>query len=119
MRAHRILAASDALLLGSDRPMIAMAAQRYGALPVVRRVSMSAESVVDIDPKLTTGTGILYDDRSSEALVAGARRAIAAFNRGALFERLRTRLMQVDHSFERAARALEHVYLQATETAAA
>jgi starch synthase len=118
-RAHRIVAGSDALLLGSDRPLIAMAAQRYGALPVVRRGSVAAESVVDIDPKLATGTGILYDDRSSEALLAGARRAIAAFNRGALFERLRTRLMQVDHSFERAARALEHVYSQATETEAA
>lgn len=118
-RAHRIVAASDALLLGSDRPMIAMAAQRYGALPVVRRGSMSAESVVDIDPRLSSGTGILYDDRSSEALLAGARRAIAAFNRGTLFERLRTRLMQVDHSFERAARALEHVYMQVAEIEAA
>lgn len=118
-RAHRILAGSDAILLGSDRPMIAMAAQRYGALPVARRGSMSAEALVDIDAKLTTGTGILYDDRSGAALVAGARRAIAAFNRGALFERLRTRIMQVDHSFERAARALEHVYLQAAEIEAA
>jgi starch synthase len=118
-RAHRIVGASDALLLGSDRPTIAMAAQKYGALPVARRGSMSAETIVDIDPKLTTGTGILYDDRSSEALLAGARRAIAAFNRGTLFDRLRTRLMQGDHSFERAARALEHVYLQAAEIEAA
>jgi starch synthase len=118
-RAHRIVGASDAVLFGSDRPMVAMAAQRYGALPVARRGSMSAESIVDIDAKLTTGTGILYDDRSSEALLAGARRAIAAFNRGALFDRLRTRIMQVDHSFERAARALEHVYMQAAEIEAA
>lgn len=118
-RAHRIVAASDALLLASDRPMVAMAAQRYGALPVALRGSMSAESIVDIDPKLSTGTGILYDNRSAEALLAGARRAIAAFNRGELFERLRTRLMQIDHSFERAARALEHVYMQAAEIEAA
>ena len=119
MRAHRIVAASDALLLGSDRPTLAMAAQRYGTLPVAWRASLAGEAIVDIDPKLNTGSGILYDDRSSEALLAGARRAVAAFNRGLPFERLRTRIMQIDHSFERAARALEHVYLQATEIAAA
>lgn len=118
-RAHRIVAASDAILLGSDRPMIAMAAQRYGALPVARRGSVAAEAIVDIDAKLGAGTGILCDDRSSEALVAGARRAIAAFNRGLPFERLQARIMQVDHSFERAARSLEHIYLQAAEIEAA
>jgi starch synthase len=119
MRAHRIVAGSDALLLGSDRPTLAMAAQRYGTLPVARRGTLAAEAIVDIDPKLTSGSGVLYDDRSSEALLAGARRAIAAFNRGLPFERLRTRIMQIDHSFERAARALEHVYLQAAEIEAA
>jgi starch synthase len=119
MRAHRIVAASDALLLGSDRPVLAMAAQRYGTLPVARRGSLSAEAIVDIDPKLGAGSGVLYDDRSSEALLAGARRAIAAFNRGVRFDKLRTRIMQIDHSFERAARALEHVYLQAAEIEAA
>lgn len=119
MRAHRIMAASDALLLGSDRPTLAMAAQRYGTLPVARRGSLSAEAIVDIDPKLHAGSGILYDDRSSEALLAGGRRAIAAFNRGLRFDKLRTRIMQIDHSFERAARALEHVYMQAAEIEAA
>jgi starch synthase len=119
MRAHRILAASDALLLASDKPTLSMAAQRYGAVPVARAGSLSAEAIVDIDAKMSAGTGILYDNRSNEALVAGARRAIAAFNRGAPFERLRTRIMQIDHSFERAARALEHVYMQALEIEAA
>jgi starch synthase len=119
MRAHRILAASDALLLASDRPTLAMAAQRYGAVPVARGGSLAAEAIVDVDAKMSTGTGILYDSRSSEALVAGARRAIAAFNRGTPFERLRTRIMQIDHSFERAARALEQVYAQALEVEAA
>jgi starch synthase len=119
MRAHRILGASDALLLASDKPTLSMAAQRYGAIPVARMGSLSAEAIVDIDAKMSAGTGILYDNRSSQALVAGARRAIAAFNRGAPFDRLRTRIMQIDHSFERAARALEHVYMQALEIEAA
>jgi starch synthase len=119
MRAHRIIAASDALVLASDRPALAMAAQRYGTLPVARRDTAAAEALVDIDPKLASGSGILYDDRSSEAFLAGARRAIAAFNRGVPFEKLRARLMRTDHSWERAARAFEHVYMQAADIQAA
>lgn len=119
MRAHRIIAAADALVLASDRPALAMAAQRYGTLPVARRGTAAAESLVDIDPKLASGSGILYDDRSAEAFLAGARRAIAAFNRGLPFEKLRARLMRTDHSWERAARAFEHVYMQAGDIQAA
>jgi starch synthase len=119
MRAHRILSASDALLLAADRPVLAMAAQRYGTLPVARRHSLSGEAIVDIDAKLETGSGILYDDRSPEALLAGARRAVAAFNRGTPFEAMRARLMRIDHSWDRAARAIEHVYFAAAEIQAA
>jgi starch synthase len=119
MRAHRILAACDALLIGSDRPVLSLAAQRYGTLPVARRDTSASENIVDLDAKLQTGNGILVDDRSVEALLAGARRAIAAFNRGVPFERLRTRLMRLDHSWEKAARMLEHVYLQAADIQAA
>jgi starch synthase len=119
MRTHRIVAGSDALLLASERPVLAMAAQRYGTVPVVRRGSASAESIVDVDAKLATGTGILYDDRSHEALLAGARRAVAAFYRGLPFEKLRTRMMRVDFSWERAARMFELIYQQALNHEAA
>lgn len=119
LRAHRIIAASDALLLASDRPTVAMAAQRYGTLPVAWRGAAAAEVIVDIDPKLASGSGILYDDRTPEAFLAGARRAVAAFNRGVPFEKLRSRLMRIDHSWERAARAFEHIYMQAADIQAA
>jgi starch synthase len=119
LRTHRVVSACDALLIASERPVLAMAAQRYGTLPVVRLGSESAESVIDIDPKLVTGTGIVYDDRSPAALLAGARRAVAAFNRGLPFEKLRTRMMRTDFSWERAARTIELVYQQAASTEAA
>ncbi len=119
LRMHRIVSSADALLIAADRPVLAMAAQRYGTLPIARRDSIAAETIVDIDAKLATGSGVLYDDRSAEALLAGARRAVAAFNRGRPFEDLRPRLMRLDHSWERAARAAEHVYAQAAEIQAA
>ncbi len=119
LRMQRIVSASDALLIAADRPVLAMAAQRYGTLPIARRDSIAAEMIIDIDPKLASGSGVLYDDRSAEALLAGARRAVAAFNRGKPFEALRPRMMRLDHSWERAARAAEHVYQQAAEIQAA
>jgi len=119
LRTHRIVSGCDALLIASERPVLTMAAQRYGTLPIARRGSASAESVVDIDAKLATGTGILYDDRSPEALLAGARRAVAAFNRGLSFEKLRTRMMRADFSWERAARVFESIYQQAVGNEAA
>ncbi len=119
MRTHRIVAGCDALLIASERPVLAMAAQRYGTVPVARRGSATAESIVDVDAKLTTGTGILYDDRSPEALLAGARRAVAAFYRGLPFEKLRTRMMRVDFSWERGARMFELIYQQAVSNEAA
>ena len=119
LRTHRIVAGSDALLIASERPVLAMAAQRYGTVPVARRGSATAESIVDVDAKLTTGTGILYDDRSPEALLAGARRAVAAFYRGLPFEKLRTRMMRIDFSWERGARMFELIYQQAANNEAA
>jgi glycogen synthase len=66
--------------------------------------------VVDIEPSLGSGSGILCDGSSPAQLLAGARRAIAAFNRGRPFERLRARMMAQDVSWEQPARVLEQLY---------
>jgi starch synthase len=110
VRSQRILAASDALLLASDRPTLALAAQRYGALPIVCQGDVAAEAVVDLEPSLSSGNGILCDGPNPAQLIAGARRAIAAFNRGRPFERLRARIMANEASWEQSARLLEQQY---------
>jgi glycogen synthase len=66
--------------------------------------------VVDLEPSLTSGNGILCDGPNPAQLIAGARRAIAAFNRGRPFERLRARVMANEASWEQSARVLEQQY---------
>jgi len=109
-RSQRILAASDAVLFASDRPTLALAAQRYGALPIVCAGDLAAEAVVDLEPSLASGNGIVCDGPSPAQLLAGARRAVAAFNRGRPFERLRARVMAAECSWEQPARMLEQQY---------
>lgn len=109
-RSQRILAASDALLCASDRPTLVLAAQRYGALPIACAGDLGAEAIVDLEPNLGSGNGILCDGPSPAQMLAGARRAIAAFNRGRPFERLRARFMGQDVSWEQPARMLEQLY---------
>jgi starch synthase len=110
---HRTLAASDLVLVPPTQPpggSIQMRAHRYGALPIGLARGAFADSVVDCDAKLTTGTGFLFAEPSDEAVLAAVQRATAAFARRAAFEKLRARAMRVDHGWERAACLYERLY---------
>ncbi|MDD9942541.1 MAG: glycogen/starch synthase [Myxococcales bacterium] len=91
-----------------------LAAQRYGALPIVARTGPPGETVVDCDAHLETGTGFLYDDDRA-AMLSALQRALAAYANTDAFEALRRRAMRHDTSWERAARRFEHVYRSVTE----
>ena len=87
-----------------------LSAQRYGALPVVRKVGAMADVVVDCDATLTTGTGFVFERDDAAELVGTVQRALAAFARHKPFDALRRRGMKLDVSWERSARRYEHVY---------
>jgi starch synthase len=110
---HRTLAASDLVLVpprqapgGSTQ----MRAHRYGALPIGLAAGSIADSVVDCDAKLTTGTGFLFAEPSDEAVLAAIQRGTAAFARRNAFEKVRARAMRIDHGWERAAYLYERLY---------
>jgi starch synthase len=110
---HLALGGSDFLLLPARQPVAldgAIAAMRYGALPIVRPVGALADFVVDVDSQLETGNGFLITDTQSADLLAVVQRAIAAFAQRAKFDALRKRVMLQDLSWERSARRYEHVY---------
>ncbi|MEC9361803.1 MAG: glycogen synthase GlgA [Pseudomonadota bacterium] len=74
---RRVLAAADAVLVPSRfEPcgLVQMYAQRYGALPVVRRVGGLADTVVDVDAAPASATGIVFDDDDTGGLLAAVRR---------------------------------------------
>jgi starch synthase len=111
--AHRAIAAADLVLVPGRDPASAelyLCAQRYGALPVVRKVGAMADAVVDCDAALTTGTGFVFERDDAAELVATVQRALGAFARRKPFDALRRRGMKLDVSWERSARRYEHVY---------
>ncbi len=110
---HRVLGASDLVLAPSRHEpcgLVPMQAHRYGALPVARRTGGFADTIVDCDPKLRTGTGFLFDEATGEGLLGAVRRALAAFAREQAFDAARRRVMTIDHSWERGARLYERTF---------
>ncbi|HKU39994.1 MAG TPA: glycogen/starch synthase [Polyangiales bacterium] len=110
---HLALGGSDFLVLPARKPIgldIAIAAMRYGALPIVRPIGALADVIVDCDAQLDTGTGFVIPEATSSDLAATLQRATAAFARRPAFEQLRKRVMQQDLSWERSARRYEHLY---------
>lgn len=77
VRERRLLAGADMLLMPSFYEpcgLTQMRAQRYGVLPVARRVGGLADT---IGPE----TGFLFDDPSPQALSGALQRALAAYAR--------------------------------------
>jgi starch synthase len=112
---HRVFAGVDVVAVPSRfEPcgLVQMYAQRYGALPVVRRTGGLADTVIDCDAQCETGTGFSFDEPTDEALSAAILRAIAAMSTPA-WPGLVRRVMKLDRSWERPARRLEQVYQRA------
>lgn len=110
---HRIIAASDLFLVPSRfEPcgLTQMYAHRYATLPIVRRTGGLADTVVDCDAHLETGTGFVFDEASPQSLLAAVQRGLAAFSNTTPFDALRRRVMRIDHSWERSARLYDGIY---------
>lgn len=109
---HQLLAAADFAVLPSRTsvsPASAMKAQRYGSVPIVFAEGALASAVVDIDARLESGTGICFAPYDPDALLGAAQRALGAFTEEAL-DSLRSRIMRLDHSWDRSARIYERLY---------
>jgi starch synthase len=110
---HRLIAGADIVLVPAPDPHqgdLHLCAQRYGALPVARKVGAMADTIVDCDAELVTGNGFVFEHADPEELLAVTQRALAAFAKRKPFDALRRRVMKQDVSWERAARRYEYVY---------
>ncbi len=105
--ARQIYAGSDVLLMPSRFEPCGLSqliALRYGALPLVRRTGGLADTVVDADEDPAHGTGFVFDPPEPGALLAAARRAMAAFRDRPRWRVLVARAMAADFSWERSVR---------------
>ena len=113
---HALIGAADFVVVpGSEAPSdnIQMRAQRYGALPIVHRDGGLADEVVDCEASLKTGSGLLYDERTTRSLLAVLQRATSAFANNKAFREMQSRVMRLDHSWERTIRLYERAYRDA------
>lgn len=109
---HRLLAGADIVLVPSRFApcgLMQLRAQRYGALPVVHGTGGLADTVVDCDAALETGTGIVFEKPTAPALVGATQRAMAAFAHPR-WKVLQRRIMRLDLGWDKPARRYEQVY---------
>jgi starch synthase len=102
---HRLLAGSDVLVMPSQYEpcgLTQMRAQRYGAIPVARRVGGLADTIED------GITGILFDAFTTNDFLAACVRAIDYYNHPQVWQAMQREAMSRDFGWERsAARYLE------------
>ncbi len=109
---HRIFAGADVVLVPSRYEpcgLVQLYAQRYGALPVARATGGLVDTIVDCDTKLETGTGFLFQEDTSDALLGATERALAARTQPN-WPALVRRVMRLDRGWERPARRYEQLY---------
>jgi starch synthase len=104
---HRLMAGADLFLMPSlyePCGLTQMRAQRYGALPVARRVGGLADTIDD------EVTGFLFDPYTPEAFEAAAFRALERFSDPPRWHEMMVQAMSRDFSWERAADRYIEVY---------
>jgi starch synthase len=104
---HRLLAGADLLLMPSlyePCGLTQMRAQRYGTLPVARRVGGLADTIDD------DVTGFLFDDYTSRDFAQGVVRALRAYAHPPHWTWMQQTAMERNFGWEQAERKYEAVY---------
>ncbi|MES2522080.1 MAG: glycogen/starch synthase [Gemmatimonadota bacterium] len=107
---HRLMAGADMFLMPSQYEpcgLTQMRAQRYGALPIARRVGGIADTVED------DVTGFLFDEFRAGALDWAMSRALARFSDRNAWEPRMSEAMSRDFGWERSAERYTEVYRRA------
>lgn len=107
---HRLMAGADMFLMPSlyePCGLTQMRAQRYGALPVARRVGGLADTITDEQ------TGFLFEPYTVDAFEAAAFRGLARFADSTRWHRMMRAAMARDFSWERSADDYLAVYHKA------
>jgi starch synthase len=108
-----LLAGADVVLLPSSlgfRSRTAIAALRYGTIPIVRFRGGLPQIVADVDPVHQTGHGFVYYRESPNALWDAIQRAKWLYARPAEWHQLATRAQNVDFSWAESAKAFSKLY---------
>lgn len=111
---HKLgLAGADVVLLPSSlgyRGTNAIAAMRYGSLPIVKIHGGVHQLVSDYDPVTESGCGFVYNDHSPMALWDSIRRANELYRDSEEWKKLAQRAKALDFSWTESAKAFAKLY---------
>jgi starch synthase len=111
--AHRIEAGADIFLMPSlyePCGLNQMFSLKYGTIPIVRAVGGLKDTVIDYDAEPGKSTGFVFDSYEPAALWESIERALQVFAENRLWSALMHRAMRADFSWDRSARAYNHLY---------
>lgn len=112
---HRLVAGADIYLMPSLYEPCGLAqlrAERYGAIPLARRVGGLVDTIED------GVTGFLFDEYSSEDLLRVARHVMDRYHKPPAWEGMMRNAMQKDFSWPRSAEKYHTVYRRILEAPA-
>jgi starch synthase len=112
---HVLMAGADLFLMPSQYEpcgLTQMRAQRYGTIPVARRVGGLADTIRD------DATGFLFDGFDDPALAAAVQRALAAHRHPATWLAMQREAMAQDFGWDRVAEKYHDIYTRAIRRAA-
>lgn len=117
-QSHRIIAASDFLLVPSRfEPcgLTQMYALKYGTIPIVRSTGGLADSVEEFNPTALTGNGFLFNAYQRKDFASAIRRALSVYSIQPYWNALRTNAMDCDYSAVRSGKTYIEVFNWARE----
>jgi len=110
---HKLVAGCDMLLCparSEPSGAHALAALRYGTIPLARATGALADAVAGYDLKTGEGTGFAFKDPSAADVFRCVRRALQVFREGPAWEALMGRAMSQDNGWEGPAQAYAGLY---------
>ncbi len=116
--AHLIYAGSDFFLMPSRYEPCGLGqliAMQYGAVPIARKTGGLADTIKDYDHLGGVGTGFLFEEYSSGALIEAVKRAFCVYSDRARMQELIYQAMQVKFPWDKAADGYLAVYKKAME----
>ena len=104
--AHRVYAGTDFFLMPSKYEPCGLGqliAMRYGTIPVARATGGLIDTIQDYEPLTSTGTGFLFYDYTSSALISALKRAFCVFTEKNKMKKIVNEGMRQDFSWKKSA----------------
>lgn len=110
---HLMHGGSDSILIPSKfepAGLVQLEAMRFGNVPIVRKTGGLADTVEDYNPLYSSGTGFLFKDFDSNAMMVAIVRAYENFRHKSLWKTIQKRAMGKDFSWDRSAAEYARIF---------